>query len=201
MEIVYVRHAEALCNIRDDAAHDAELTDLGKEQIKLVAKRLSNEKFDRIFCSPLVRTLETATAIAGYNSNPIYVHTHIREFHSAQSSICASGEELKKRFTKATFEEEVFNSDKGWKHIGGETKESLQERAQEVIDFIHNNIGENEKILIVSHAGFGTAFISALLGLKPGVVRFEQHNTCINRFLINPDGLRIVCINDYSHLK
>lgn len=201
MEIVLVRHAEALCNTQKSFSADSELTALGRRQTKLVAKSLSNDNFDFIYSSPLIRTLETASAITEYHNNPIKVYTHLREYRGTENVICTSGENLKRRFPKAIFNEGEFNSANGWTYVGGETKESCQIRAQGVLNYIFENHKENEKILMVSHVGFNVAFISALLGLKPGYFEFSQHNTCVNRFLIEEGKVRVVCLNDHSHLS
>ena len=104
MELVIVRHAESQNNIikSDNPIPDPELTDLGREQIRLVAQRLAPERFDRIFSSPMIRTLETANAIASANpGNPkIEVFSDLREIRGSDDKLCTPGSVLQ-RFKEA----------------------------------------------------------------------------------------------------
>ena len=79
MEIVLVRHGESLGNIVDYDCPDPELTEQGLRQARLLAKRLENEHFDHILCSPLVRALETAWIVCSNRETKPEVHFHLRE--------------------------------------------------------------------------------------------------------------------------
>lgn len=201
MEIILVRHAEAHSTAATNYDPNAELTELGKKQIQLVAEKLSGERFDRIYSSPLVRAMETATAIAQYhNDNKIEVCSLMREYRGTDNVIGISGTEFLKRFPKAVLLEDALKKEGGWTYYGGETKESTQQRAKEVLDYIIKNSKEDDRVLMTAHVGFNVAFISALLGLKAGDAEFSQQNTCVNRFTIKKGEVRIDCLNDHSHL-
>ena len=72
MRIIFVRHGEP------DYARDC-LTEVGKEQAKAVAERLSNEDIDEIWSSPLGRAMETAGAISDKFNMPIKTIDFMRE--------------------------------------------------------------------------------------------------------------------------
>src|SRR5438874_835780 len=60
-----LRHGESDGNVREVCSSWPEtfenhLTDHGREQIKAAAEKLSGTTIDMIFCSPLLRTQETA---------------------------------------------------------------------------------------------------------------------------------------------
>lgn len=200
MELILVRHGESLGNVVTYDCPDPELTDLGRKQVKLLAKRLASEKFDYIYSSPLIRALETASAIAEYQPNSINVYTHLRENRGLEGVVGFTGSELKKRFPKVVFGEEIFKTDRGWEYPGGDTKETSYKRATKVANYIYRNFTGDERVLLTAHGGFNGSLMSVLLGLQPGAIGYSQNNTCINRFLIRNGSCKILSINDYAHL-
>ncbi len=67
--IYFVRHGETESNIRGVFAgqkDDSILTEKGKEQARITAQNIKSQipKIDRVICSPLKRTVETAQIIA-----------------------------------------------------------------------------------------------------------------------------------------
>jgi len=84
--VLYVRHGQSETNLRGVFAggnDDTPLTDLGREQAKNAGRELKGEKVDRIICSPLSRTYETARIIAkeiGFNPNKIQKDKRLQEY-------------------------------------------------------------------------------------------------------------------------
>ena len=63
MEIVFIRHGEPEW-VRDGFNVDnPPLTERGHRQAARMAEALSGEHFDEVFCSPLVRTRQTAAPL------------------------------------------------------------------------------------------------------------------------------------------
>ena len=85
--IYFVRHGETESNVRGVFAgqkDDSILTKKGKEQAKTTAQNIKSQisNINRIICSPLIRTVETAQIIAkeiGFDSNKIEIDNHIIE--------------------------------------------------------------------------------------------------------------------------
>lgn len=71
MRLVIVRHGESTANIGELTQGDTNtrLTKLGRKQAKKVAKRLSSEKFDKVFVSDLDRALNTLKEILKFHKN------------------------------------------------------------------------------------------------------------------------------------
>jgi uncharacterized phosphatase len=75
--IYFVRHglSEAnLAGITSGGEHDTTLTDIGREGAKKAGQELKDENIELIVASPMSRTMETATIIAGeigYDPNKI----------------------------------------------------------------------------------------------------------------------------------
>lgn len=83
MNIVIVRHGQTnynlqhLCN--DDSTINVYLTDEGKKQAKIVAKKLKDISFDKIFISELPRTKETAEFINLYHKLELMIDSRIND--------------------------------------------------------------------------------------------------------------------------
>lgn len=73
LKIYFVRHAQAMGNILKffQGRTDCELSDLGKEQLKYLAERFKEIPIEKIYSSPLKRTMETAEAVNKYHGVPI----------------------------------------------------------------------------------------------------------------------------------
>lgn len=73
MELILVRHGEVINK------EDPNLTKLGREQVKILAKRLRKEKIDVIYSSDLKRTKQTAQAISKETKHRINYTSELRE--------------------------------------------------------------------------------------------------------------------------
>ena len=86
MRLVVLRHGQSrynllgLCNDSDVAA--VELTDEGVAQAQRAARQLADERFEAIFCSPLLRARQTAGIIAAAQSCPLNVDERLRDIRS-----------------------------------------------------------------------------------------------------------------------
>lgn len=65
--IYIVRHCEALGNVAKlfQGTTDFDITEIGEEQLKYLKKHFESITIDRVFSSPLTRTLKTANAVIG----------------------------------------------------------------------------------------------------------------------------------------
>lgn len=154
--LYYTRHGESLINTGDvwadkpGSSVDLGLTVLGREQVKAGAQKAKELGImpDRIICSPLARTRETAAIMAevlGYpvekiEYNDLFVEVQVGELETMS-------------FTK--FREKYTYADLG-KFKGAETIEVLQQRAAKALAYAKSQ--PEETILIVSHSCFGRAF-------------------------------------------
>lgn len=82
-----MRHGEADHNVKNICSSDRDfphhLTKKGEEQAIEAGKKLKNKKIDAIYCSPFIRTRETAKLIAkeiGFDENKIIFDDRIVEF-------------------------------------------------------------------------------------------------------------------------
>ena len=62
MDLYLARHAETFGNTGADDSVEPVLTERGREQARLLAERLAALSFDAVFCSPLLRAVQTLSA-------------------------------------------------------------------------------------------------------------------------------------------
>ena len=160
MKLHLIRHAESEANAASDLDnptyyYDAKITLRGKEQAKKLHDKIKHIKFDKYFCSPLTRTLETFSIIFP-NINPI-IDPLLREhlYHS-----CDVGRQPK--ILKKEFSDYNFNNlkDFWWNNnISINDKIIKQENHNDIkirlINFLKNiqSLKDNN-IVIVSHGTF-----------------------------------------------
>lgn len=83
MKLILIRHGEAIDNVRGvlscKEAQCSLLTTHGQEEAKAVAQTLQSTAIDALYTSPLIRTLQTAKAIAGVQQLEPVVDNRLRE--------------------------------------------------------------------------------------------------------------------------
>lgn len=154
--LYYTRHGESYANtndvwgVRPGSPFDLGLTNMGRSQAIAGTKNAQAMRLkpDRIICSPLVRTRETAAIIAealGYpleniEYNDLFLEVQVGELEGASYSAFI------KRYSYADF----------GKFAGAETIETLQQRAAKALAYVKSL--PDETILVVAHSCFGRAF-------------------------------------------
>lgn len=64
MHLYVIRHGESLGNIRESIDPNCGLSPRGQQQVKRIPEFFKDKTVDRIFCSPLRRTIHTTTPLA-----------------------------------------------------------------------------------------------------------------------------------------
>ncbi len=86
MKIFCMRHGQSEYNIlglcSDDPARKVRLTEQGRRQAERAAEDLREVPLERIFCSELLRTRETAEIVNGLHGVPIQSHPGINDIRS-----------------------------------------------------------------------------------------------------------------------
>ncbi len=160
MKLYLIRHAESEANIATDLDNptyyrDARITQRGKKQALKLSQKIKNINFDKYYCSPLTRTMETFSLIFP-DEKPI-LDPLIREHSYNSSEIGRQPNILKKEFKKFDFSnlsEFWWNNNKpiSEKIIIKETSNDIKNRLKKFILSIKNLNKEN--IVIVSHGTF-----------------------------------------------
>lgn len=160
MKIYVVRHGQTNGNKeqRMQGRMDIPLNELGISQAKKAYEELRNIKFDKIFCSPLIRTIQTAMIVANAEKNDLIIDDRIVEisFGSMEGkTLDELGGDFVKFFSKPS---EYININES------ESFQSLIKRNGEFLEYLKTVEGNN--ILVVSHGAAIHAMISYIKKLS-----------------------------------
>ena len=188
MLITLIRHGESEGNIqkRYGGHYEFKLTEEGRKQAELIAKRISKEKYDHIYVSDLIRTRETAEPILkDHSETPVTFDPRLREKHLGIY-------EGKK--------EEEHKIDKWGTIEGGESQKQLTQRIIEFLDYLWNN-HKGENILLITHGGYITTMLMHLANSNENK-KYHPGNASISivKFDLQKNH-QIHVIGDNSHLN
>ncbi|MGE8203678.1 histidine phosphatase family protein [Heyndrickxia sp. NPDC080065] len=187
--IGFVRHGSTAWNKEGRAQGNADipLDEEGLFQASKLAERLSNENWDFIYSSDLLRAKQTAEIIGNKMGNKqVLLEQRLREVGGGQ--------------IEGTIEQErVTKWGSNWRELdlGIEKAESVIERGQSFIDEVTKN-HHSQNILIVSHGGFIKYLLKELvphLDLEASI-----KNTSLTKLLKTTDGWDWELFNCSSHL-
>jgi broad specificity phosphatase PhoE len=195
MRLYLVRHGESIANNQrkhQGDSYDTDLTELGFEQAKKLAKRLREFKFDIIYTSNLKRAKQTAEEINSFHNKELIINENLKERDNGDFSGKVWTEELWK---------DISGDKMSIKAPNGENKIDQFNRVKPIINEILNL---NKDILIVSHGG---TIKSILASLFPEKTLEEVHeiyktgNTCLYEIEIQNKEAKIIIENCMKHLE
>jgi probable phosphoglycerate mutase len=192
--IYLVRHGESIANtkgIYQGQTYDTGLSALGKLQAKALAKYLVRTGLDRIVCSPLKRTRQTAEIVSNFTKIKLEIDRDIIEtnhgfwegFH--KDHIAKSWPQLYSNW---------FINPSQIAFPGGESFLQTQVR---VINWWEKIKEEKQNILVVSHDNILRIIIAYILKMGlDDIWKFYLYPTAITVIESN----KLVCLNDKNHL-
>ncbi len=200
MELLIARHGQSTGNIVTYDVPDGPLTETGRRQAEELARAFRENPPTHIVSSPLLRALETASAIAFECGRSIEVWKDLYEQRSLGRYIGPALDELRRKFPAARFGEDLEAD--GWVYEGDETHEQAYERAQKVLARLKRTFSDEGRVVVVAHGGFNKQLLKALLKLPSDAeVHFSQENCCLNHIRIEGDAVHVASVNDTSHLS
>lgn len=164
--IVYIiRHGQTVWNAKRiiQGRSNNRLSQLGKEQIEKVSKTFQQGDVDLIYCSPLVRTLQTAKILNETLKCPIIKDERIIEVDKGI---------LTRRKKASLTEEEKRLRIESPETLGVETKEKIIKRAKEFLVFLKQK-HQQEKVLIVTH-GLVSDTLESLITENENVEHYQN---------------------------
>ena len=196
--IIFMRHGQAYNNVKKLLVGrnlESHLTDLGREQVQQSGQMLSTIAIDKIYTSPVIRTVETAEIVSNILNMPFEEDERLFEIELGklvgmyyEDLINTHGNLFVKFYSDndndnslVDFEVESFSS----------VKKRISELLQEVV-IKHRN----ENILLISHLDPIKAAISLILDIKPSLV-YNIHipNASLNIFKSHDDTISMCCLN------
>ncbi|MFH1027815.1 MAG: alpha-ribazole phosphatase [Pseudomonadota bacterium] len=155
---------------------DHPLNETGREQAEYWCRALSHIHFNRICCSNLKRSVETARIIGRQLCVPITILPDLREIDLGRWDGMPVNE-VRRQFPK---EYEQRGRDlAGYRPAGGESFNDLSARVAPAFEeVVQQNRGD---LLIVGHAGVNRTILCHLLGMPlANLFRLEQGYGCLN---------------------
>jgi probable phosphoglycerate mutase len=198
--IYLVRHGATQLSAEDRfaGAVDVHLSDEGKFQAGRLAERLADDSIAAVYCSPMTRTIQTATILASPHNLPLIHREGLREIHHGHWEGMRRAD-VEEQFPDeyAAWEEDPFT----FAPQGGEAGVNVIARALPVIrEIVLEHRGQN--VLIVSHKATLRLLISSLLGFDARGYRdrLDQSPACLNVLdFKDPVHARLMLFNDVSH--
>jgi len=197
--LVVVRHGETVDNVNGviQGQSHGKLTAHGVVQCQLLGKRLSTQRFHRVYCSDLQRTVDTLSCVSpsAFLTEPVYTPL-LRE------RACGDLEGKPLSVLRAG-----SVSSRAWRpDNGGESWEDVRVRAHAFLDMTlreASTTDEDERVLAITHGGFINELLAAA-GVRSSAGR--AGNTAVYELSLrrgksgHPTGAALIVDNDTSHL-
>jgi len=195
-----VRHGETTLSIEDRFAGstDVPLGPNGRMQAERLAARLARDPIAAAYCSPMQRTVETASLVAQPHGLELIMRDGLREIdHGRWEGLRRADVEALHPDEYAAWEEDPFT----FAPLGGESGVQVVARALPVIrEIVVSHPGEN--VLVVSHKATIRLILASLLGFDARGYRdrLDQSPACLNVVdFKSPVRARLMLFNDVSH--
>ncbi len=195
-----VRHGATTLSAEDRFAGstDVPLSDEGRRQAAALAERLRHDPIAAVYCSPMRRTIETASLLAEPHRVDPVTRPGLREIdHGRWEGLTRHDVETRYHDEYLRWEEDPFTV----APAGGECGVDVMARALPVIRAIVE-AHEGQQVLVVSHKATIRLVISSLLGFDARGYRdrLDQAPACLNVIdFKDPVRARLMLFNDVSH--
>ncbi len=229
MELYLIRHGQSANNLREQvlAEHpdttpaavaprmaDPPLTDLGELQARQAGEALREEGVTKLYCGPMLRTLQTAQIVGAVLDLSLHVFVGLHEWggvwESRDDGTRVQLPGLTRKEMSAMFPGVVLPADvtdRGWWfHDWEGDRTMLQLAHRNAVSFVAHleahHVGAEQRVGAVLHGGFGSSLVGALVGVPQDVLyeRFTHENTGISRISITLQRRQIRYLNRTDHL-
>lgn len=176
---------------------DHPLNETGRAQAECWSRALSHISFNRICCSDLKRSVETAQIIGRRMHEPLTILPQLGEIDLGSWDGLPVNE-VRRQFPK---EYEQRGRDlAGYRPAGGESFSDLYARVVPVFEeVVQQNRGD---LLIVGHAGVNRIILCHLLAMPPAnLFRLGQDYGCLNILELVADAWVVRCLNIPAEIK
>ena len=193
-QLILVRHGETTHNVRGIAQgwQDSALSDAGREQVMMLARRLPMFSPDALYSSPLARAVTTAEAISRITGLEIQTLDDLREMNYG-------GWEGRSFLDVRKTEEEHYRrwiDDPACPCPGGESHNDVLARMNRALE----RVGAARRPIVVTHGTAIRIAATSLLGAPVSMSRhLAQDNASINLFLWRGGRCVLKVWNDTTH--
>ncbi|MEO8540195.1 MAG: histidine phosphatase family protein [bacterium] len=203
-ELIFVRHGEQ--HIPDPRSgpigdtFDPPLSERGENQARVVGERLSTDRVDVVYASPLKRALETGRQIARHHRLEPIIRDDLREIEvfrdmpREKSAIEFFGQGL-----LIGIRERMLREKKWDVYPLSESSFEFRKRTVNAVEAI---IAENEgkRVVIACHGGVINSYIGHIIGVDYDMFFRPAH--CSIHIVFSGQGVRALqTLNDVHHLR
>jgi probable phosphoglycerate mutase len=198
--LYFIRHGATELSTEDrfSGGTDVDLSDEGRWQAERLALRLADDPIVAFYCSPMRRTVDTASIVALPHNLTPQPRDGLREIHHGH------WETMRRSDVEEQFPDEyaAWNADPfTFAPEGGESGLMVMARALPVIrEIVVNHAGQT--VAVVSHKATIRLVMSSLLGFDARGYRdlLDQSPACLNIVdFKGPVRARLMLFNDVSH--
>ena len=203
-ELIFVRHGEQ--HIPDPRGgpigdtFDPPLSERGEQQAKAVGERLSTDRVDAVYASPLRRALETGKQVARHHRLEPIVVQDLREIEIFRdmphelSPIAHFGREL-----LAGVRERMIRERKWDVYPLSESSFDFRKRTVNAVESIIA-ANEGKRVVVACHGGVINSYIAHIIGVDYDMFFRPAH--CSIHVVFSGHGVRALqSLNDVHHLR
>ena len=219
LELYLIRHAQSMGNagyednavLTETQKHDPVLTEKGLGQAEKTGKYLHSVDLDAVFSSAMLRTVQTATKIIGYQKSDktLNILPLLCEMGIPPEYKGIKFEDIIKINPNAILAPDIDENSPMVYSNSGEDEKGTFERARKALSYLRSHFSNGEKIAVVSHGAFITYLVFTLMGYVDKVPCFDIdfNNAGITKIVLYKEGTNkygdviFEFINDTSHLK
>lgn len=201
-ELLLVRHGQQALNDGMSVGEftDPPLSELGEQQARLVGMRLSTERIDAVYASPMKRALETGREIARHHGLDVTVLDDIKEvgiFRDVPADKTPL-DYVGRLVLLGTRRRMV--AEKSWDVYP--LSETSAEFRRRVINAIEGIIAThpNQRVVVACHGGVINAYVGHVIGSRYDMF-FRPVHTSINVVAAGDEQRALYRLNDYAHLE
>lgn len=190
--ITLIRHAETEANASGgwQGQSDSDLTERGRAQIELLARRIDSPGL--LVCSDLDRAAVTAEAIGSAEPEPLWREYDFGAWDGLHP------DEIQRRFPG---ELEAMRSGEDFAPEGGEQASDFALRVQQAFADVAARLDDGEEATVITHGGVIHTLIAAILGIEDRGALTLPANTSATTVVLDGDRRpQVYLFNDASHL-
>ncbi|WP_077369339.1 histidine phosphatase family protein [Anaerosalibacter sp. Marseille-P3206] len=182
MDVIFVRHGETLENKgRIYGSPDTSLSEKGKEQILNTKKIVESISFEKVYISPLKRTIETSKLL-GLDG---ILEPRVKEINFGIFE-GKTYEEIKREYPEETY---AWTDD--YINYRIPKGESLMDLYNRTSNFLEEVVGEDKDTIVVTHEGVIKCALCWVFDDIEYFYRFKVRNGSITTITIN-DGYKYI---------
>ncbi len=198
MYIYIIRHGETYGNLNGDGFTETDLTPKGIEQINALAERLKDKPISKIYSSPLIRAVKTASKIRYFHKETPYIIDCDLLEKGTNPDYCGLPSE---KIYKICSDAKILPPHS----LGVEDDDIAYNRALNFIERIKQENDFDSVVAVVAHGTFNSYLVSAALGFPfKQNFNFSHLNTGVSLICyIEENGViktKLKYLNDISHL-